>query len=96
MENWQTEMEKKLDETHDMVKRMYQHLFGTEEYKDGSLMVKIAIMEEQIDKLKTERIERIAAEKTMKRVMGIMWGLLGFFATATGGAIVFILKHFVK
>jgi hypothetical protein len=96
MENWQTEMEKKLDETHDMVKRMYQHLFGTEEYKDGSLMVKIAIMEEQIEILKNERIERNSSIKTTKNIMRILWSVIGVLATAFGSIVYYVLNHFVK
>jgi len=96
METWQTEMEKKLDETHDMVKRMYQHLFGTEEYKDGSLMVKISIMENKIDELEKERVERNASIKTTRNIMRILWAVIGVLATAFGSVILYIFKHFVK
>jgi hypothetical protein len=89
MENWQKDMEDKLNETHDMVKEMYGILVGSENYKEASVVTKMTNMEKRLFFLEADKIKRDATFK-------VVWIIAGVIGTALGSIITFVINHYSK
>lgn len=99
MEIWQTHMEKKVDETFNMVKEIRDIVVGSENYKDTSIVhrmgkyeAQVEVYEKRIKSLEDDKLERSASIKATKNIMRILWGII----TVLAGALGLILKNLIQ
>lgn len=89
MEEKVLHMEKKLGETHDMVKELYNIMIGTEDYKEAALLTRFRQMEGDIDTLQKDKIVRDATIKLFIIASSVV-------GTGVGSLLVIVLNYFFK